>query len=331
NNLVVKDGANITSSAISATRVLAGDAGNIDIYVTDTLTLSGANPHGQNENGLGSGIYARALGTAEGSGHSGRILLSTNTLNLEDGGVISSETAGNVVGGDIEIQAETVRLSGDSSQLEQRLPVKAQIRYKAFLMSIGRACETVSNSRVTTSSIDGAGDAGAIELSAYSLKLTDGAAISSEAETAGGGRIKIGVTDRLYVNSNSAISASVGDGTGNGGSVQLSQKFIILDQGAVTAKAVGGDGGRINISADGLFRFPGSTIDASSSLGLDGIININAPDSDVEEHLVVLPTNFLEQGNLSAAACRIEAFDDRSRYLRQSRAGPHRSPDDWME
>jgi len=103
-NLILEGGSQVSTSSIGE---LSGNAGNIYINA-DTVIASGQNPHGENEDGLYSGVYAKA--THAGGG---QIKATTeNQLYLHNGGTIQTSVGnGEGNGGDIEIGSRFVILN----------------------------------------------------------------------------------------------------------------------------------------------------------------------------------------------------------------------------
>ncbi|MCP4112410.1 MAG: hypothetical protein GY749_43945 [Desulfobacteraceae bacterium] len=88
-NLTLLDGGLVASSAIADDGFICGEAGKISINA-DSIFASGVNPHGPNEDGYGSGIYARSFGA--GADDAGRIEIDAGQVNLSEGGIISTES-----------------------------------------------------------------------------------------------------------------------------------------------------------------------------------------------------------------------------------------------
>jgi large exoprotein involved in heme utilization and adhesion len=78
---------------------------------------------------------------------------------------------------------------------------------------------------------------------------------------------------------------------------------VLLQNSQVIANAFGGPGGNIRIIAGQLIADPATTISASSALGIDGAVNIDAPDTDVSAGLAVLPVAYLDASSLLRAGC----------------------------
>jgi filamentous hemagglutinin family protein len=140
------------------------------------------------------------------------------------------------------------------------------------------------------------GNAGQIVINADSIQLTDGSEISTGSISGGGGSVTLNV-DKLVYLTDSQVSTSVQEGVGSGGDLSLNPEFVILENGKIIARANEGQGGNINITTTGIYTFPPkstSTIDASSKLGIDGEVNVESPDVNIDDFLVILPGGFSE-------------------------------------
>lgn len=150
---------------------------------------------------------------------------------------------------------------------------------------------------VTVSSA-GTGNAGNLEIASRSIHLDRGIFRATTA-SGEGGNIKLRSQDLILLRRNSEISTEAG-GIGKGGNIDIiNPGFIVavpLENSDITANAVEGDGGNINIKAQGIFglefreqRTALSDITASSEFGLDGVVEINTLDVDPSSGLVALP------------------------------------------
>ena len=75
--------------------------------------------------------------------------------------------------------------------------------------------------------------------------------VTTEAHQSSGGTIKITTNPNGTVQlTDSTISASVNDGTGGGGSVNIDPQYVILQNSQILANAVSGPGGNISITTN---------------------------------------------------------------------------------
>ena len=197
----------------------------------------------------------------------GAIDIQTSLLSLEPGTEIVSSTSLPGEGGRIVLQVNQLNMSGATIQ--------------------------------TTSTGIGSGDAGDIDITAQkNLEMTD-SSISTSATQADGGNIKLTVEDTVYL-LDSDISAKVQGGAGNGGNINIDPVFVVLNGSNITADAFGGNGGNIQIITGFFLATPDSSVTASSALGINGTVDINAPDADVSGSLTALPATFLDASALLA-------------------------------
>jgi hypothetical protein len=71
----------------------------------------------------------------------------------------------------------------------------------------------------------------------------------------------------------------------------------------IQADADAGKGGNINITASQFFKSPDSLVDASSRIGINGTINILAPDTNVSGTLAALADRLLSLPNIQRQGC----------------------------
>ncbi|MCV6638796.1 filamentous hemagglutinin N-terminal domain-containing protein [Candidatus Albibeggiatoa sp. nov. NOAA] len=185
--LVLRDGANISSTSFSRLGFYAGIGGDIDIDVQGEMDIQGVNPHGESENGFASGIYARSLGIGDNSNRSGNIRLQAQSLKLSDGATITSSTNNYASSGTIDIAVrDNVNISGDASHIELLEPGPLQLEY---LKTYSVSNVNQSTSGIYASSQDNnpqSGAAGNIHLTAHTLNMSDKGRISTSSK--GGGQ-----------------------------------------------------------------------------------------------------------------------------------------------
>jgi filamentous hemagglutinin family protein len=252
------------NGGISAdTLVSSGNAGDVQINAFNTITLVNSATIASDTLSAGDAgnliINAEALeqtsssisSFSQGSGSAGNITITADDIALIDGSSISTET---IDGQDIN-QTSIIQLSG------------------ANLLLGG-------NSSITTSA-SGNADAGNIIVNTTeTIRLLGNSRISTEAVLGGGGQITL-ITKDLLELTQSTISTSVAEGSGNGGDIFIDPTFIIVGGGsAITANASEGNGGNITLIGDHIIQSPDSLIQASSELGLNGSINITASNFD---------------------------------------------------
>jgi len=155
-----------------------------------------------------------------------------------------------------------------------------------------------------------------------------GASIATQATSSDGGNITI-TAPRLIHLIDSRITTSVKNDVGAGGNINIDPQFVVLQNSQIIANAFGGPGGNINIVAGQFIADPATVISASSELGIDGNVNIMAPDSDVSADLAVLPTSFLDAARLMQAGCGA-ARAGLSSLVEVGRGGLPANPDGYL-
>jgi hypothetical protein len=143
------------------------------------------------------------------------------------------------------------------------------------------------------------GPAGDVHVEAARLELARGS-IDGEASAGSGGNIGLRVTGRAELE-RSAISASVG--SGSGGNVVIDTPALVLGSSRIVAQADEGSGGSIGVRTDVLLASTDSVISASSRLGIDGTVTIDAPDLDLSRSLAALPEAPLDVAGLLGERC----------------------------
>ncbi|MDM8560538.1 hypothetical protein QUF82_17040, partial [Thiotrichales bacterium HSG14] len=270
-NLILTNGAQIGSNTFGS-----GKSGNISVKVTDTLTLSGKDEVGMMSSILASTLPIPNVASSYNTGDAGNIELEAGKINLFDGGKISSNSLGLGNAGFVSIKTNELTASGG---------IFSELFGNYITSGIS------SNSKVVD---EIGGQAGNIIVNADTIRLIDKAKIATLAANSSGGNIEINTTNYTLLQGGK-ITTSVHGGVGDGGNINIENPtFVIMDKGKIIAQADEGHGGNIRIVAEHFIKSPDSLTSASSRLGLDGEVNIDSPDVDVEGFLVVLPAGFVE-------------------------------------
>lgn len=232
-------------------------------------------------------------------GSGGRIELNVTDLNMEASAAITSVAFGTGKGGSIQIRADgTFSMTGPESSV---------IASSFGAGEGGKIDIHAQNVRLDQSEIlavaYGSGDAGNIRItSADSVFLRD-SAISTSAWRADGGNIDIQAGNMIrLINGN--ISASVGGGPQTvGGNISIDPQYVILGNSRIVANAYEGHGGNVRIVSNIFLADPYSTVDASSALGIDGTVDIQAPIRIVSGLLSPLSQEFVNATALLREPC----------------------------
>jgi filamentous hemagglutinin family protein len=174
NQLIIKEGGQIGANSIAPKGVKSSRGGTITIRVQGAVEISGVNPYGENEDGFGSGIYARSIGVEDNAGEGGQITLQSGALIIKDGGVIISSTNNNAQGGNIEINVRgTINMTGDASHIPLKEPADSQLDYLQGFSPTHYNQSTSGIYARSESKNDQAGQGGTITLYANELIITN--------------------------------------------------------------------------------------------------------------------------------------------------------------
>ena len=235
-----------------------GEGGDINITATESVVVDG-----EDSNNFSSQISSNVRRRAEGK--AGNLEINTGSLEVTNGGVISSDIRGRGEGGDINITA-TESVIVDKKRDDNIF--SSRISSSVFSNSIFPEAQR---------------KAGDIKINTNSLRLTNGVDISSDVGGRGdGGNITIDATESVIVGEGSnddlsGISSSVLlDAQGNAGDIEITTNSLKLtNSGRISSNITGtGDGGDITIRAtesvivDGGNRRGASEI--SSDIGFKG-------------------------------------------------------------
>ncbi len=319
--LRLSDGAEISSSSLGS-----GQAGRIDIRISDSLDIQDS-------------TIATA---AASSGNAGTLRVTAPVLRM-DGGALDSTTIGDGNAGAVDIRVGSLLMtggaqirsfsgdfdedngralvvgSGNAGRVDVVVSGEATMRGSAPGRPSGLFAETrgsgaggdvslqaavlqLTDGATISSSSLGSGVAGNIEISLSDSLEMRGSSIATRAATSDGGNITV-LAPRLIRLTDSQITTSVQSGVGGGGNIFIDPQFVVLQNSQIVANAFGGPGGNIRIVAGQLIADPATAITASSALGIDGSVNIDAPDTDVSAGLAVLPASFLDAASLLRAGC----------------------------
>jgi large exoprotein involved in heme utilization and adhesion len=317
--IMVTDGARIDTS----TRGRGPEGGSITVTASDTLTLTGG---------------ARISSASLGRGDPGRIAVTTPRLTLADRGRISTETSGDGNGGDVTVQAGSLILM-NGAQISGSSGITNGPFFSVGAGRSGTVTVTATEPVLLTGQgtglftrTAGSGKGGDIIVQAPRVSLADGATISAEstglgnagnitltlgdsfvsthasivtrATLADGGNIQIKAPNFLRLR-DSAITAEEGGGTTTvGGNISIDPQFVPLQNNQIVANAFAGQGGKISIQAQQVFLAdPTSQVSASSALGINGQVDIQAPVTNVSGAVTPLTQAFARAGELLRDRC----------------------------
>jgi filamentous hemagglutinin family protein len=316
------DGNNTTSSTIftgiaSSAFDGTGNAGNVNITTTGTLTLLGTGQIYTDTftsgsagsvtvnaatllidgaaNGYTSGLLAKAKSAS--SGQTGNINVTANAITLSNGGEIS--------------------IQNDATASNPALLTPSTITVTAPRITI------LNSMNAITAASTGNVDAGNIIINASDTLSLDPSGITTTANLGNGGAISI--TAGILALNNSEITTSVTGTTGNGGNISITAKTLLLNTGFIQANtaAANASGGTITIAAQNLlpsgnvlfiggntpyaFRsdvFGFNVIQAAAPTGISGTPQTTAPTLDLAASMSGLNTQQIDTGGLGRSPCQ---------------------------
>ena len=242
-----------------------GDAGNVNVNVTGAVDITGQN------SAIGSLMEKGTVGNG------GNITIDSGSFSLRNGAGLEASTSGLGNAGAIKVNAaDFFAVSSSSSDL---------------------------NSGLLVDSKSSTGAAGDIIVTSPRVTLDNGGILNAESASGNGGNINL-QTDLLFLRRGAEISTTAGTAQagGNGGNITINalNGFILAvpsENSDITANAFSGSGGKVDIKANGIYGIqpresltPLSDITASSEFGIQGTIELNTPDIDLNSGLVELPT-----------------------------------------
>jgi len=150
----------------------------------------------------------------------------------------------------------------------------------------------------------GPGDAGNITITTGDSFLSTNGSVVTRATQADGGNIRITAPNFLRLR-DSRITAEVGGGAQTvGGNITIDPQFVLLQNSQIVANAFAGTGGNIRIQAQQVFLAdPASRVSASSALGINGVVNIQAPVTSISGAVAPLPQEFASTAELLRDRC----------------------------
>ncbi|MEM9089697.1 MAG: filamentous hemagglutinin N-terminal domain-containing protein [Cyanobacteria bacterium P01_F01_bin.53] len=323
-----------------------GNAGSIIIDASESVVME------FNNFGSAAVITSSALSA---NGNAGNTTITTPTLALQDGSLISSSTFGAGNAGTITINAsDKITISGEGYFAGTNTVEATRIQTAGDLLprparAFRRLPDTITGSSgdivLNTGALfldggqvsvshDSVGDGGILEVNARQVTLKDEGSLLASTQSGNGGNIQLNVDELLFMRSEALVNAE-SLGTGNGGNITIDTPVIFgLDDSDIVANAVIGNGGNINIITQGLFGLAfrnaltlESDITASSQFGINGTVSINDVMTEPSANFIKLPEAPTDIDEQIVAAC---AAGEGNRFIVSGRGGLASSPIDTV-
>jgi len=253
-NLSVTDGAFITASALGS-----GDGGNVNLK-SNHIHISGVHEESYEHPLFEESLYQSSIVSQAGinGGNAGNIDIETGSLEVSDGGIISTETFGAGNAGSINISADEAIVSGENSNHVDFLQGKGNSL--ALATKIARSSITSGTSIELIGSSD-TGKGGSIILDIKELQVSKLGILSTGTDsTADGGSLVIN-SDSIELSENGLITAS-STGTGEAGNLTITSNTLESQNSTIETRAASSDGGNIEINSTGLLHFTDSEVTA---------------------------------------------------------------------
>ncbi|MFS0518188.1 filamentous hemagglutinin N-terminal domain-containing protein [Nostoc sp. UIC 10607] len=335
-SLSVRDGAQISASTAGT-----GDAGSVTIQAKDTVSFDGV--HNDSTSAVFSTVEAGGKGQGGDINITARSLSLTNGGQLNtfirggaDGGKVPD---GKTKAGDVKLKVDDIQIVGvGNDRFDSGIFSTVEEGGNGNGGNIDIGTEKIgsllmSDKAQISSSTKGQGNAGNIKLKINSLSLNNGSQISTDSDKNNfqAGNIKITTDQDIWLDNKASISANTRGGQGNitldsrdlilrrnsniatnakgsatGGNITIKTENLVAvptEDSNISADAEESFGGRVSISAQGIFGIKfrkqptlESDITASSELGpeFSGEVKLNLPNVDPSHGLVKLPKNAVD-------------------------------------
>ncbi|AKG20328.1 beta strand repeat-containing protein [Calothrix sp. 336/3] len=332
-NLSVLDGGYLGSTTFGL-----GTGGEVTINA-DTVNVIGATPIS-----IPSVIANTTIGNG---GNAGKLTLNTRTLTVKESGSVTTASLGVGNAGDLTVNAtEWINISGHSPNISYGSNISSTVSslsasYYSQLINVskiprGSSGQVTVNSpilkisneaRINTGNY-GIGNAGALNINTERLELNKGF-LASFTASGQGGSMNI-QSDALILRDHSLIIGTA-LGSGDGGNIIINSPVIVgFNNSDITANAVTGRGGNINITTQGIFGLkfrPQLTsendITASSQFGINGTVDINNVGVDPNSGLIELPANLSDSSQQITSGCDV---NQGSSFVATGRGGIPENP-----
>ncbi len=305
---------------ISATTIGSGVGGTIDL-TANSIRLVGDN----GTSGLTTGIRAASgqeFGNTVlvGTGNGGDIVIKSRSpgaldLTISDGAQISTATLGSGNGGRIDISAASLNLNQGGTISSASLSLDAGAGTAGNVIATASDSIFLTDHSLITTEAPNA-DGGNINITAGSeIRLKD-STITAQAGPGGGGNISLAAPLLIYLLDSTLTAQAVGDG----GNLAIDPVFFIMNNGSLISKSSSANGGNITIFSDYFFQ-TSSLIDSSAPFGLPGTVSVSAPELDLSGSLVGLPSNLLDIEAQLRPDCRVRLAGNLSSFIVLGRGG----------
>jgi hypothetical protein len=225
-----------------------------------------------------------------------RIQQAGNVVVASDGR-LDARSVGNGDGGDVAVEAESLLVDAATITAEAQDGIGGDVDLSASTMRLANGAEVAVRST--------GGDAGVVSIQAGTFQMTN-SLITAQAK-AFGGNVDVKATDLVYLLGSEVNAVSEGganvDGLA-GGNITIDPPSVVLNASSLIANGLGNaNGGNIQITADSFLASGDSLLSATSELGVEGSVVVDAPESELSSEIASLPSDFLDPSALLREAC----------------------------
>ena len=316
-NLLLRNGGTLASATIGL-----GKPGNMTINATESVELS-------NDKAFISPFQGGIITSNSGGGlgRAGNLYLNTKNLIIRDGlginianeipfqrqnteniAIPNASAPREIEPGNSMITAtESIEISGSSTNGTFTSSIKSntETNYPANDIQIATPQLTISEGANITVSSNGKGAAGNLEIMADRIILKSGGTLNADTFSSQGGNINLIIADTLQMSDRARITTNA-LASSNGGNITIETNFMIaFPNSNITATAIAGQGGKIDIKAQEIFVASPNQISASSQLGIDGTIEISTFTNDLRNNITKLPEQTFKANERVVSRCGV--------------------------
>ncbi|MBW4605020.1 MAG: S-layer family protein [Calothrix sp. FI2-JRJ7] len=297
-----------------------GNAGEININIAGPLKVRNL-----------TGITSKTVGT----GNAGKIIITANSMLIEDKSGFSSGTDNTGQAGEIIIKVAGPLVFLNDAGMDSSTSGAGD----AGQITVTAESLEISNDSDISIKSTGTGNAGNLYVRVKTLELDNQSRIDATTSSGNGGNLTLDIANLVLLRRGSRISATAGTAQqgGDGGNITINAPngFIVAvpnENSDISSNAYTGKGGRVDIKAFNTYGIqprqsptPLSDITASSDFGIDGTVELKVPDVDPNRGLVELPTNLVGAEQQIATGCNARDRQSSS-FFATGRSGLPLSP-----
>lgn len=289
-----------------------GIGGSIAVFANQ-LFISGA---GSDRD---TGIASRSVATGFG-GNGGTIEVTADEAELGGGALVAASSTSSGDGGSVVFRAGRLAMeSGASIEASASgAGIAGSVRVEVSEPLVMRGGSNIS----TTSEIS---DSGTVEVVSASDIVLEDSSVTVRATKGNAGRIALFAPGTISLN-NSTVLAEAGL---TGGDVFIDPQFVLLTDSRISANAILGAGGNIDIITN-VFLATESAVTASSEASVQGTVRIETLQGDISGALVTLGGTLVSTKTNLAERCAMRLEGDVSTFLLVGRGGVAPAPDEAL-